>query len=149
MEEDQEDREQQEFDEQIVALRRIYDLVMEGGGYATITQRYVEDPNTLQSMTSIKAVAVTPKIREMYMAKGNLRWNKMCDLINRLCETRNYKEWIYDDDHAPVGFLVFRAYEGEEIKVKHFTQWKKLLRILERTGKGRNGEKLIKRVATI
>jgi len=141
----EEDKEQLEYDEQCAALNHIYDLVMQGGGYVTINQRHVEDPNTLQSITRIKAVAATPQIQKMYKAAGHSQWNKMCDLINRLCETRYYKEWIYDDTHNLIGFLVFRAYDGEEIKVKHFFQWKKLLGLVERTGRGRDGKKIAKR----
>src|SRR6187200_1048128 len=127
-EDDQEGREQLEYSEQMMALRRIYDLVMEGGGYATINQRYVEDPNTLQSITRIKAVAATPQIVKMYRNTSGGSWNKMCDLISRLCEVRHYKEWIYGDDHTPIGFLVLRGHEGEEIKTKHFApSWRKLL----------------------
>lgn len=147
MEEDQEDREEREYDEQQEALHRVYALVLSGGGYATINQRYIEDANTLQRVRRLKAVPVTPEIKDMY--DKHRSWNKMCDLICRLCEVRYYKEWLYDENHSLKGFLVLKEHEGEEIKTKYFNQWKKLLKLVERTGRGRDGKKLVKREATL
>lgn len=123
-------------------IKEIYDLILlRGGGYVTIEQKFVYDQSVTEAIRRIAAV----KCPEELLPLMDSDWNKFCDLTARLCEVRYYRAFVYDENHKFVGFLVLRGFEGEELKTKHLggREWSKILRLIKKTGVGRDGEKII------
>ena len=55
-------------------------------------------------------------------------WNKYVNKIRKAIGVESYCTWVKSKKHNMIGILAFYDPEGNEIKMKHFKNWAKLLR---------------------
>lgn len=80
----------------------------------------------VENISKIVAVVFTETFEGPYED-----WNEYVDYVKKTIGIKSYCEWIYDDKRKITGLMAFYDKQGEEIKMKYFKNWQKLLNVIK------------------
>ena len=97
----------------IDAKTALVDLIVAGyDGFVTLPK-----PVTEWKIKSVRAVHFFDSQRP------GEPWNDYVHRVRKASASEDYCEWVRDREHNMHGILVFYTARGQEIKMKHFTEW--------------------------